>query len=295
MTALANHLQLNVDLAKAGSKGPNNSKSDQDIGSEITPSDASPPLKQRAEVFGGGSWSDFIAVNGSSPPTEAPAKKGRKPRGSAPVKTKSRTPPLAELKESRSTGLTSTPMSGDVSKKTRGTISIQDPEEQEEFYKINAEKKRMDIKLKNLTRDTSAEVKKHLDLEAVQEATMMEAALKKSGKRGRRIEQEAMEVVSKPADNPDLSEQRKSPIYPSTKEVAKGRHSSERKDGREVEQNKMRRPIKDQNRRAFACMLEKHQQLLRVLATNCACSCASLYQNASCWKERYQQLSRCFS
>ena len=237
MTALANHLQLNVDLAKAGSKGPNNSKSDQDIGSEITPSDASPPLKQRAEVFGGGSWSDFIAVNGSSPPTEAPAKKGRKPRGSAPVKTKSRTPPLAEPKESRSTGLTSTPMSGDVSKKTRGTISIQDPEEQEEFFKINAEKKRMDIKLKNLTRDTSAEVKKHLDLEAVQEATMMEAALKKSGKRGRRIEQEAMEVVSKPADNPDLSEQRKSPIYPSTKEVAKGRHSSERKDGREVEAN----------------------------------------------------------
>merc|ERR1712226_1562823 len=41
------------------------------------------------------------------------------------------------------------------------------------------------------------------------EATMMEAALKKSGKRGRRIEQEA-----------------------------KGRHSSERKDGREVEANR---------------------------------------------------------
>merc|ERR1712243_362609 len=65
---------------------------------------------------------------------------------------------------------------------------------------INAEKKRIDIKLKNLTRDTSAEVKKHLDLEAVEEATMMEAALKKgqSGKRGRRIEQEPMEISNEP-------------------------------------------------------------------------------------------------
>jgi len=230
MAALANHLQLKIDLAKGAPKGPGSTKPDKEVSLE-NDSDASPSLKKRAEVAGGGSWSDFIAENGASPGTETPPRRGRKPRMATP---------LADPEEANST--VSTLFSG--AKKTRALKSVRDPEEEEELFKINAEKKRMDIKLKNLTRDRSAEVKKHLDLEAVEEATMMEAALKKSqsGKRGRRIEQEPMEIATKAAiehaaavsDNvfDSLKKSRddnKSPVHPPTKEVAKGRKSTEKK------------------------------------------------------------------
>jgi len=242
MAALANHLQLKIDLARGAPKGPGSTRPDKEVRLE-NDLDASPSLKKRAEVAGGGSWSDFIAENGASPGAETPPRRGRKPRVATP---------LADPQEAHSS--VSTPLSGALSKKTRAFKSISDPEEEEELFKINAEKKRMDIKLKNLTRDRSTEVRKHLDLEAVEEATMMEAALKKSqsGKRGRRIEQEPMEIATKAALEPAAAvsesvfdslkkprEDNKSPVLPPTKEVAKGRKSSEKKvlNGSEAKRN----------------------------------------------------------
>ena len=47
-------------------------------------SEASPLLKKRAEVSGGGSWSDFIAENGASPSSETPPRRGRKTESVTP-------------------------------------------------------------------------------------------------------------------------------------------------------------------------------------------------------------------
>ena len=47
-------------------------------------SEASPLLKKRAEVSGGGSWSDFIAENGASPSSETPPRRGRKTESGTP-------------------------------------------------------------------------------------------------------------------------------------------------------------------------------------------------------------------
>merc|ERR550534_1971370 len=77
MAALANHLQLKIDLAKGAPKGPGSTKPDKEVSLE-NDSDALPSLKKRAEVAGGGSWSDFIAENGASPGTETPPRRGRK-------------------------------------------------------------------------------------------------------------------------------------------------------------------------------------------------------------------------
>ena len=73
--ALAGHLQLNVDFSQsksASAKKPVKEASLENL------SDASPLLKKRAEVTGGGSWSDFIAENGASPGSETPPRRGRK-------------------------------------------------------------------------------------------------------------------------------------------------------------------------------------------------------------------------
>ena len=73
--ALAGHLQLNVDFSQsksASAKKPVKEASLENL------SDASPLLKKRVEVTGGGSWSDFIAENGASPGAETPPRRGRK-------------------------------------------------------------------------------------------------------------------------------------------------------------------------------------------------------------------------
>ena len=225
--ALAGHLQLNIDFSQsksASAKKPVKEASLENL------SDASPLLKKRVEVTGGGSWSDFIAENGASPGSETPPRRGRKSKPGTPQ---------TDLKAT---------LSASLAKKPKVDKPISDPEEQEELFKANAEKKRIDIKLKNLTRDQSAEVKKHLDLEAVEEATMMERALKKnqSGKRGGRNNQEPNEVTTKdraeataePSQKidssfdylKDIGGEKKSNDVEPVKETVKGRKSSEKKD-----------------------------------------------------------------
>ena len=120
--ALAGHLQLNVDFSQSKSvsvKKPVKEASLENL------SDASPLLKKRAEVTGGGSWSDFIAENGASPGSETPPRRGRK---SKPGNSQT------DLKAT---------LSASLAKRPKVDKPISDPEEQEELFKVNAEKKRI--------------------------------------------------------------------------------------------------------------------------------------------------------
>ena len=69
--APAGHLELNVDFSKM-------KKAAVEASLENI-SDASPLLNKRAEVTGGGSWSDFISENGVSASSETPPRRKTKP------------------------------------------------------------------------------------------------------------------------------------------------------------------------------------------------------------------------
>ena len=71
----AGHLQMNVNFSKSKIAIAENAIKKSGLENI---SDASPLLKKRAEVSGGGSWRDFIAENGASPGSETPPRRGRK-------------------------------------------------------------------------------------------------------------------------------------------------------------------------------------------------------------------------
>ena len=67
--------QMNDNFSKSKSASAQNTAKEASLENI---SDASPLLKKRTEVSGGGSWSDFIAENGACPGSETPPRRGRK-------------------------------------------------------------------------------------------------------------------------------------------------------------------------------------------------------------------------
>jgi len=70
----AGHPQLDVNFSKSKSANAQNAAKEANLENK---SDASPMLEKRAEVSGGGSWSDFIAENGACPSSGTPLRRRR--------------------------------------------------------------------------------------------------------------------------------------------------------------------------------------------------------------------------
>ena len=185
LAELAKHFQLRVELGEGTS-----------------------PKKAAKKDEGGGSWSDLIAENGAS---STAAKDDAKTDAKVDAKSAAKDDKPAPKKRGRSAAKVSfeaPPVVEVVPEITEVTVV----EDEDELFKKKAEKVKINIKLKNLTRDNSAEVKKYRSEEAVEEATMMEAALKKGKQRGRRsvseprkevVELEKEKVAKKPEMVPE--------------------------------------------------------------------------------------------
>ena len=171
---LARHLHMSVELGEGGGevRGGGGAK-------------PPPPL----DTAKGASWSDFIAENGASPSMELPPpkKRGRQGKAAAPAVA---TAPVMAI-----------PATVTVTPARRRQEAPREAEEEEAAHKARAQGARIDIRLRNLTRDDSAEVRRYRSLEAVEEATMMEAALRK-GSKGRRSKVEQVAAATEPEAAP---------------------------------------------------------------------------------------------
>ena len=221
LAGLARHLQIKVDLGEGEGKEATPAKGvapafkEQEVGKERA-SRRESVTKTPAK---GSSWSDFIAENGATPVVEAtPATKKR----GRPVQSPTSAPSKAD--------------------------AVVPEIDDDEDIKARAEKVRIGIRVKNLTKDSSRETKKYLDLEAVEEATMMETALKKNqmGKKERKsgVEEVAaplvngggdhVEVVKTKVEDKGVVDKRRSRTAVPSQEVVPRKRSVEKKAEVEV-------------------------------------------------------------